>query len=208
MGNAPSSEAQRRAPHKLSKPRTTNPTTAGLFSPHDFANSPSRFSTSVYGGSVSYPASPALTQSTAPSLGASAVSSGTGSAVSKSEEPVSRRASVLSVQGQKENNRRSLFRSRSSQRTDAQVRERPARRNSSIGFSTPGPSSLPVRTNSMTFETAIGAHYAGQISEKCVFSPVIAACFIANTLIIIVAWLRDLEPRGITIWSRMRPRDC
>ncbi len=163
MGNTLSAEVHRKGPQKLSKPRTGNPSAAGLSSPDGFVNSPDSYSFPGLVGHLSYPLSPATSQT---------VASVSFEGTVASEEPVSRRTSVSSAQQQqkqqqKELNRRSLFRSRSTQRPP-QPREHPARRHSSIGPANRRIGDRGGRESSMTYDPGTSAYHGGTISEKWV----------------------------------------
>lgn len=152
----------RRSTHKLSKPRTGNPATAGLV-PNGFSNSSSRFSSSRM-SSQALPLSPVV--SSPPTREPPPVP--LHGPEDTKESSNDKMATGPSVQQQKESRRRSLFRSLSSQRTSTSGQP-PNRRNSSVG---PSPrvtvGDKLARANSMTYEptqTHI-AYYAQPVPEQ------------------------------------------
>ncbi|KAJ9155384.1 Proteophosphoglycan PPG4 [Pleurostoma richardsiae] len=156
MGNVPSHEAPRRtskAPHKLSKPKTGNFTTAGLLSPNGFPNSSQRFSDSRLSASLPFPPPPASSPIALPH-------SETGEATV--EQKPARRASLAPPTPAKER-RLSLFRSKSSQ---GEVERRNQRRNTVIGTSTPAAEKHIARANSMTCDYRPAHHYGRQPAEN------------------------------------------
>ncbi|KAK0718828.1 hypothetical protein B0T21DRAFT_295287 [Apiosordaria backusii] len=148
MGNAQSTETARRSSQKLSKPKTNNHATAGLFSPSGSSNNPKRYSNRPLPNPPSSSPSPVSTPT---------------SSVFEQPDTLqtrnSRSASFTSVPAlHQESKRRSLFRVRSSQ-----VVPDIGRRDSV------GSGSMMVdrlnRTSSLTYESAI-AYYGPPEPEE------------------------------------------
>ncbi|KAK3336178.1 hypothetical protein B0T19DRAFT_436974 [Cercophora scortea] len=148
MGNTHSTEAPQRQSHRLSKPNMGNHTTAGLLSP-SFSYSTRRFSNARLSA---IPPSPTLASSPTSTLSTTFEVPG-----DLDDLGVERRASAVSTK-QSDSKRRSLFRSKSSQRAPD-----PERRNSLIGSGLRGPDKLD-RANSMTYESALS--YYGQAAPE------------------------------------------
>lgn len=159
MGNSPSAvEGNRRVPHKLSKPRTGKPTTAGLLSTDGLARHSSfRYSSpGLAGPPLSYPFSPVPSSTDDPA--SFPVIEGSHQPV---PEPVSRRSSIISQK------RLSLFRSKSSQGPQDRPEHHPSRRNSSIGLPKRSRTIDPVsRSNSMAFDLGLGSYYGSAMSDR------------------------------------------
>ena len=157
MGNIPSAEAPRRPPHKLSKPKTGNFTTAGLLGPNGYSNSTARFSTNsgLPAAPLSYPSSPVASPTAPPP-------SEQGDTAAIDHESENR--TFLAPADVKQQRRRSLFRSKSSQ---GAVERRNQRRNTVIGTTTPTTTdhSFP-RANSMTYESMTCEYYGRTFPEK------------------------------------------
>ncbi|KAK3938430.1 hypothetical protein QBC46DRAFT_440611 [Diplogelasinospora grovesii] len=145
MGNTQSIEVPRRQSHRLSKPKTGSHATAGLLNPNGFLNSTKRISSTRLNASLPNPmpvSSPMSSPTTSfPPSESSA----------DPEQSIGEEASAVSVQ-QKEEKRRSPFRSRSSQGTRSS-----RRRNSSSGPGSRAADKLG-RANSMTYESTIAYH--------------------------------------------------
>ena len=159
MGNVPSAEAPRRAPHKLSKPKTGNFTTAGLLGPNGYSNSAARFSTN----SAALPAAPLSSYPSSPVPSPTAPppsEQGDGPAADRETD----NRAFLAPAEVKQQRRRSLFRSKSSQ---GAVERRNQRRNTIIGTTTPTTTdnSFP-RSNSMTYESMGVSYYGRTFGEK------------------------------------------
>ncbi|KAK0628703.1 hypothetical protein B0T17DRAFT_588749 [Bombardia bombarda] len=157
MGNTQSTtELPRKQSHKLSKPRTGNPTTttaAGLLSPSalsSFSNSTRRFSNARM-SSMPPPPTPESSTASSPAL------ESLGEDFDDSEQGFEARPSVVSVQ-QTESKRRSLFRSKSSQEPPK------SERRNSVGPVSRVADKLD-RANSMTYESAL-SYYAQPAPEN------------------------------------------
>lgn len=152
MGNAPSVDAHRRRTHKLSKPRTGNPATAGLLSPNGLSNSTGHF-TSPRASPQPLPLAPAPSPTT-PIFAAAQDSSG------DLETPADQMVMVVTVQ-QREPRSWNLFRSLSSQGVSGRSRSR----NSSVGRSSSRRRDKLGRTQSMTYESSLRSQYGAQVTS-------------------------------------------
>jgi hypothetical protein len=163
MGTAHSVERpgpQQRPLQKLVKPRTGSTSTSGLLNHNSFSNSTLLFSSPRLNAALperpSSPAAPPINTKPLPSKPLPPIKLESPADDAKSQEQEDSKA------GFREGRRRSIFRSRSSQRGSAD------KRSSSIGASISRVGERFGRSNSMTYESAIDSFYRRQNTERLV----------------------------------------